>query len=132
MISIFTPVYNRTKIIGQLYQSLLCQTSYEFEWIIVDDGSIDNVKQVVDSWIRNTTKFEIRFYQQKNGGKHRAINYGVKVAKYDAFSIEMNLPPVDVVIIALYENADAVGRIVENKLPNTEIVFVRDIVPELW
>lgn len=45
MISIFTPVYNRMKIIGQLYQSLLCQTSYEFEWIIVDDGSTDNVKK---------------------------------------------------------------------------------------
>ncbi len=87
MITIFTPVYNQANIIGQLYQSLLRQTSYEFEWLIVDDGSTDYVKEVVEPWIKKTREFEIRFYQQKNGGKHRAINYGAKIAKYDAFFV---------------------------------------------
>lgn len=85
--TIFTPVYNRAYIIGQLYQSLLRQTSYAFEWLIVDDGSTDNIAGLVQQWLRDTQQFQIRFYRQENGGKHRAINYGVQMASYDAFFI---------------------------------------------
>lgn len=87
MITIFTPIYNRAHIINNLYQSLLHQTCYEFEWLIVDDGSTDNLPGIVERWIEETYQFKIRFYQQKNGGKHRAINYGVKLARYNAFFI---------------------------------------------
>lgn len=87
MVTIFTPVYNRAYIIGKLYQSLIRQTSYAFEWLIVDDGSTDNIAELAQQWISDTQQFQIRFYQQKNGGKHRAINYGVQMASYDAFFI---------------------------------------------
>ena len=43
MITIFTPVYNRAYIVENLYHSLLRQTCYDFEWLIIDDGSTDNV-----------------------------------------------------------------------------------------
>lgn len=87
MITVFTPIYNRAYIIDQLYQSLLRQTSCDFEWLIVDDGSTDNIADLVNQWMKGTQKFKIRFYRQENGGKHRAINYGVRLAKYEAFFI---------------------------------------------
>lgn len=88
MITIFTPVYNRANIIGNLFQSLLNQTCYDFEWLIIDDGSKDSIADAVQYWIKdNNIPFKIRFYQQKNGGKHRAINRGVQYAKGDAFFI---------------------------------------------
>jgi glycosyltransferase involved in cell wall biosynthesis len=87
MVTVFTPVYNRAYIIHQLYQSLLRQTVYDFEWLIVDDGSTDNIEELVSGWIACTRKFTIRFYRQLNGGKHRAVNRGVCLAKGDAFLI---------------------------------------------
>jgi len=87
LVTIFTPVYNRAYIIERLYQSLLRQTNYAFEWLIVDDGSTDNIAELVRQWTKDTQQFEIRFFQQKNGGKHRAINYGVRLACADAFFI---------------------------------------------
>lgn len=88
MITIFTPIYNRAYIIEQLYQSLLNQTNHNFEWLIIDDGSTDQIGELVNSWIKNSNApFTLRFYQQENGGKHRAINRGVQLAKGDAFFI---------------------------------------------
>lgn len=73
MITIFTPVYSRAYTIENLYRSLLRQTIYDFEWLIVDDGSTDNIAELVQQWTRDTRLFQIRFYRQENGGKHRAI-----------------------------------------------------------
>lgn len=88
MVTIFTPIYNRANLIGKLYQSLLCQTDFDFEWLIVDDGSTDNIAEVVAKWKQEERAcFPIRFFQQKNGGKHRAINRGVLLAKGEAFFI---------------------------------------------
>lgn len=87
MITIFTPIYNRAYIVEKLYYSLLRQTDYNFEWLIVDDGSTDNISELVNFWINNKPPFEIRFYTQNNGGKHRAINRGVSLANGDAFFI---------------------------------------------
>lgn len=87
MITVFTPIYNRAYIINQLYQSLLRQTNHAFEWLVIDDGSTDHIGEMMNAWIQNTKAFKIRFYQQENGGKHRAINRGVQLAKGDAFMI---------------------------------------------
>lgn len=86
MITIFTPVYNRADIIKPLYESIKLQTFKDFEWLIVDDGSKDNIEEVVQSFI-NEGVVDIRFYSQPNGGKHRAINKGVELAKGDLFFI---------------------------------------------
>lgn len=86
MITVFTPVYNRANLIGLLYKSLKCQTFTDFEWLIIDDGSSDDIKHVIHSFIEENI-LNIRFYTQKNGGKHRAINNGVKHAKGDLFFI---------------------------------------------
>lgn len=82
MISIITPTYNRAYILEQLYTSLKDQTDGEFTWIIVDDGSIDNTKKMVDLWIKEN-KVNILYYYQSNKGKPSALNLGVKVCKTD-------------------------------------------------
>lgn len=87
MVTIFTPTYNRRHIIEQLYQSLRKQSSYNFEWIIIDDGSTDNTRELVERWKTDEKLFPIHFLYQKNGGKHRAINRGVQLAKGEAFFI---------------------------------------------
>lgn len=85
-ITIFTPTYNRAYILNQLYQSLCRQSSQDFEWLIVDDGSNDQTRELVDSFIEEQ-KIVIRYFYQKNGGKHRAINYGVQKAQGKLFFI---------------------------------------------
>lgn len=86
MLTIFTPVYNRAYIIHNLYNSLCHQTCKHFEWLIVDDGSTDNIENLVKSWIKEN-QINIRFIRQQNGGKHRAINHGIREAKGSLFMI---------------------------------------------
>src|SRR5665647_1656547 len=83
-LTIFTPSYNRGYILGQLYHSLLEQTCMDFEWVIVDDGSTDNTKDLVQAWT-NEGKLTIRYIYQKNGGKMRAHNTGVLYATTELF-----------------------------------------------
>lgn len=87
MVTVFTPVYNREKEILELYKSLLRQTSKDFEWIVVDDGSKDDIVDQMEKLIDETDSFTIRFFCQSNAGKHVAINKGVQMAKGEYFII---------------------------------------------
>lgn len=78
--TILTPTYNRASLLSSLYKSLVYQSFKDFEWIVIDDGSNDNTKTVIENFI-NEDKISIRLIHQKNGGKHRALNRGVKEAK---------------------------------------------------
>ncbi len=80
MITVLTPSYNRAYILKNAYNSLLKQTNKNFEWIIVDDGSTDNTKELVQKFV-NDKKITIRYFKKSNGGKHTALNYGIKKAK---------------------------------------------------
>lgn len=85
-ITVFTPTYNRGDTIINLYKSLLKQTCQDFEWVIVNDGSTDDTISVLEN-ISKHSPFPVSFYTVKNGGKHRAINLGVKIAKGRLFFI---------------------------------------------
>ena len=80
MITILTPTYNRGYILSQAYESLRRQTDMRFEWIVVDDGSADNTEGLVCGWEKESP-FPIVYHKQPNGGKHRALNRGVALAK---------------------------------------------------
>ncbi len=86
MITIFTPTYNRAYSLPRLYESLKKQTYNNFEWVLVNDGSTDNTDEIVKPWL-NDNVITINYIKQENGGKHRAINKGVEVAKGDYFFI---------------------------------------------
>lgn len=79
MITILTPTYNRDFTLTNLYKSLLEQTDKRFEWLIVDDGSIDTTKSLVDKF-KEEEKMDIKYFYQENGGKHRALNLGIEKA----------------------------------------------------
>lgn len=84
-ITVFTPTYNRAYIIEKLYRSLQRQSFRDFEWLIVDDGSTDNTEEIVAVWQKEGNPFPIRYYKKENGGKCRAINYGVDRAQGQLF-----------------------------------------------
>jgi len=79
MLTIFTPAYNRAYILPQLYKSLCAQTCSDFEWLIVDDGSTDDTNSLIEKYLHEG-RVKIRYFRKENGGKHRAINFGVKEA----------------------------------------------------
>ena len=80
MITVLTPTYNRASLLINLYQSLIKQDFGDFEWVIVDDGSVDATTDIVDQFIQER-QIVITYIKQANGGKHRALNRGVKEAK---------------------------------------------------
>lgn len=85
-ITILTPAYNRADSLGPLFESLTVQGTKNFEWLIVDDGSTDDTKECVTRFQKKAAAegdFPIRYLYQKNGGKHRAVNRGVKAAAGD-------------------------------------------------
>lgn len=86
MITVFTPTYNRAYSLPRLYESLKAQTYKNFEWVIVNDGSSDNTDEIVNQWLNDNT-ISINYVKQSNGGKHRAINKAVEVAKGKFFFI---------------------------------------------
>lgn len=77
LLTIFTPAYNRAHTIGRTYQSLLNQTCKDFLWLIVDDGSTDGTKNLVEGWIREN-KIPITYIYQENQGMHGAHNTAYK------------------------------------------------------
>lgn len=91
LITVFTPAYNRAHLLPRLYESLCRQTFHDFEWVIVDDGSSDDTRSVVEKFseLRSQDSITpaIRYFYQENGGKHRAINRGVKEARGELFFI---------------------------------------------
>lgn len=77
LLTILTPTHNRGKYLGDIFKVLQQQTNQNFEWMIVDDGSTDNTKEIVESFIESN-KLRIRYFYKENGGKHTAVNYGLK------------------------------------------------------
>ena len=59
-LTVFTPTYNRAYILSKCYDSLVKQTNNDFIWMIVDDGSTDNTKELIDSYIKEK-KIEIQY-----------------------------------------------------------------------
>ena len=84
--SIIIPSYNRAEEIDELLSSIenLDEPSPEFECVIVDDGSEDNTKEIVEEH-QEDSEYSIRFIQQPNQGPGAARNNGMKQAKGDFF-----------------------------------------------
>ncbi len=72
-LTVFTLTYNRAYCLHKCYESLLRQSSKDFEWLVVDDGSSDNTKELINNWI-NENKISIRYIYKENGGMHSGYN----------------------------------------------------------
>lgn len=84
-LTVFTPTYNRAYILRQCYESLKRQTSSDFVWLIVDDGSTDGTDRLVQSWM-DEGAVPIRYHYQENQGMHGAHN-----TAYELIDTELNV-----------------------------------------
>lgn len=77
-ITVFTPTYNRGYCLDLVYKSLCNQTSQDFLWLVIDDGSTDDTKELVESWIKQN-KILIQYHYKENGGMHTGHNTAHKL-----------------------------------------------------
>jgi glycosyltransferase involved in cell wall biosynthesis len=85
VLTIFTPTFNRAYCLHQCYESLVRQTCKDFVWLIIDDGSTDNTKNLVDKWKKDNL-IDIEYIWQMNQGMHGAHN-----TAYEAIKTELNV-----------------------------------------
>ncbi len=85
LITVFTPTYNRKGLIAKCFESLQNQTSYNFCWLVIDDGSTDGTDKIIGEWIRQESRFEIIYDCKQNGGLHTAYNRGIELAQTELF-----------------------------------------------
>lgn len=84
-LTIFTPTYNRAYTLHKCYESLKLQTNQDFKWLIIDDGSSDNTKELVQKWI-DEKQLDITYHYQENQGMHGAHN-----TAYELIDTELNV-----------------------------------------
>lgn len=85
-LTIFTPAYNRAHTLPRTYESLLAQDCKDFIWLVVDDGSTDGTRKLVEQWQQKDNGFEIQYIYKENGGMHTAHN-----TAYDNIHTELNV-----------------------------------------
>jgi|SRR5690606_4298924 len=71
--SVVTATYNRANLIHRVFESLMCQTYQNFEWVVIDDGSTDDTDVVIKNFV-DQSFFHIKYVRIENGGKANALN----------------------------------------------------------
>ena len=80
-VTVITPTYNRKNLIKEVIESIHHQTFENYEHIIVDDGSVDGTREMIQSLALNRPR--IRYFYKENGGEASAVNIGWKEARGD-------------------------------------------------
>lgn len=76
--SIIIPTYNRANYLSEVINSILKQSFNKFELLIIDDGSTDNTKEIIGSYIKKDSR--IKYLHQENSERGAARNKGIKEA----------------------------------------------------
>ena len=84
-LTVFTPTFNRAHLLPRLYDSLCRQTSKEFCWLVVDDGSSDDTQNLIGKW-QNEAIIQIQYFYKENGGMHTGHNLA-----YSKIETELNV-----------------------------------------
>ncbi|SMC96970.1 glycosyltransferase [Pedobacter nyackensis] len=82
--SIIIPLYNRPLEIDELLNTLTLQTYLQFEVLVIEDGSVNDAKAIVDKY---ANKLDVKYFFKPNEGQGFARNYGFERAKGDYFVI---------------------------------------------
>lgn len=83
LVSVIIPVFNAERYLSEALYSVLSQGYPNLEFIIVDDGSTDRSKEIIDR-----TPGKIRYLQQPNRGPAAARNRGIDIAEGDIFAFQ--------------------------------------------
>jgi glycosyltransferase involved in cell wall biosynthesis len=86
LLTVFTPTYNRASLLPELFASLQAQGDRRFRWLVVDDGSTDGTKALVESF-QAAARFQIDYIYKENGGKHTALNAMLDVVETELVMI---------------------------------------------
>ena len=84
VISIVIPAYNQEKYIISAIESIVNNKgvcNYDFEIIIVNDGSIDNTQELIEKFIELNQEYKISLYSQTNQGVSATRNFGLEKAQ---------------------------------------------------
>ena len=135
-ITVFTPTYNRAYCLDQVYQGMIKQTNQDFLWLVIDDGSTDNTKELVTSWIKEK-KIALQYHYQENLGMHGGHNaaYGLIETPLNVCIDSDDFMPDDAIEKILHNwqhikdkpeyaglvglDADKEGNIIGSKIPST-------------
>ena len=82
--SVIIPLYNRPQEINELLYTLTKQTYIRFEVLVIEDGSVNDAKEVVESY---SDKLDIKYFIKPNSGQGFSRNYGFERAIGDYFII---------------------------------------------
>ncbi|MBR0302515.1 MAG: glycosyltransferase family 2 protein, partial [Clostridia bacterium] len=88
-LTVLTPTFNRAELLRRVYSSMIRQTSDDFVWMIVDDGSTDDTERFVREFIEEG-KIEIEYIKKENGGKHTAVNLAISSVKTELIAISLD------------------------------------------
>ena len=76
-LTVFTPTYNRAELLKRCYESMKRQTNQNFIWMVIDDGSCDHTKELVEEWKCERHDFQLQYFYKENGGLHTAYNEAI-------------------------------------------------------
>ncbi|MNK06717.1 Poly-beta-1,6-N-acetyl-D-glucosamine synthase [compost metagenome] len=82
--SIIIPLYNRPQEIDELLNTLTKQTYLQFEVLVIEDGSVNDAKAIVEKY---ANKLDVKYFFKPNEGQGFARNYGFERAKGDYFVV---------------------------------------------
>lgn len=86
LVTVIIPTYNRQDSIIRTLQSIINQSYRPLDIVIIDDGSQDNTKDVLQPYLAGGDDCSIRYFYQGNAGVSAARNYGIKMARGEYIS----------------------------------------------
>lgn len=82
-ITVITPTYNRAHFIKETIESVLAQNYRDFEYLILDDGSTDNTKEIVKPFLKDK---RVKYFYHENQGEAETVNWGWQLARGEYFT----------------------------------------------
>jgi len=144
LLTVFTPVYNRKHTITRTYKSLKRQTSKNFLWLVIDDGSTDGTGELVKKWVSQESVFLIQYVYKENGGLHTGYNKAIELAQTElmvCIDSDDYMPDNAVELIeTIWKNGKAnniagiigldqtvSGQIIGNRMPEQQTINLADV-----
>ena len=79
---VIMPVYNANKYVGKAIESILNQTFFRFQLIIINDGSSDDTSSILSYYQKNDRRIKV-ITNSKNIGLTRSLNRGINMTESD-------------------------------------------------
>jgi poly-beta-1,6-N-acetyl-D-glucosamine synthase len=116
-VSIIMPVYNESKLIGQVLERLFALDYPDYEILVIDDGSSDNTFLHAMLAARNVQQPRVRILPKPNGGKSDALNHGLSLAGGEivvCIDGDAVLDPLALKLVIAHFDTPAVGAVAGN------------------